>query len=91
MTPIQFTEGTYSEIVDGWTITASDWTKTVEFVKNERDGQAVTIDDAGDFSVEVSSSEKGHGYFGDSASTRYIPITVAIAAIRIWQARQVTP
>lgn len=88
--PITFIDSTYTEVVDGWTIVAREYSPGDVSVTGPagkyNDPQDITIDKDGDITFEVTRFEKGHGFNGDCASDRRAPVTVIAAAIRIWNA-----
>lgn len=89
-----FTDGSYTEVVQGWTIQVWESTPHDVSVTGPR-GQDFTVDRAGDVCVDVFPGERGRGWDGDTASARYVPVVVLEAAIRVWRGSrpevQVTP
>ncbi len=90
MTTIEYTDGTYTEVVDGWTIVVHDYSpgnvSVTEPSGRYNNAQDITIDKDGDITFEVTRFEKGRGFNGDCAEDRRAPVTVIVAAIRVWNA-----
>ena len=86
MSTLQYTDGIYTETVDGWTLTTHDYSEQVQGVQDGPCGQTFCIERDGDICVEVNNNEVGCDWSGDVAADRHIPVTVIVAAIRIWTA-----
>lgn len=78
---------------------AGDWTLTVDrgrpgYVRASSPGQEFECDRVdGSVAIEVSDGERASpfSFNGDLAGTRYIPIDVLEAAIRVWRASLTPP
>ncbi len=82
----KFTDGKYTEIVEGWTLWVYDHTPgCVHATGPSPRCQEVEVED-GNVCLNVTEYERGHGYDGDTASDRAAPVYVIEAAIRLWRA-----
>lgn len=89
-----YTDGQHVEVVAGWTITVRCYDHKVVSVTGPPGAHArwggwetqdFEIDKDGDVSIDVHPGERGHGYDGDSAGIRYVPVCVMETAIRVWR------